>query len=64
MLLETIVYHKPEAMLKTFEYRATNPVIVNRPVTVNGAWENKKTAVLWCVDGNGVVGMTGKVQLE
>ncbi|KAF7317783.1 MaoC-like domain-containing protein [Mycena kentingensis (nom. inval.)] len=62
MLLETTILYKPTATFKTFEYRARNPIIVNRPITIRGAWgEGGKSASLWAVDGEGVVGMTGTV---
>jgi len=63
MLLETVLYHKPTAQLESFDYRATNPLIVNREMTINGAWVDKFNVKLWCIDEEGVVGMTGTVQL-
>ncbi|EKM82646.1 hypothetical protein AGABI1DRAFT_104558, partial [Agaricus bisporus var. burnettii JB137-S8] len=35
MLLETAVFNKPDIRIKSFEYRATNPMIVDRKATVN-----------------------------
>lgn len=63
MLLETVLYHRPTAQLESFNYRATNPLIVNREVTINGTWMDEFNAQLWCIDEKGVVGMTGAVQL-
>ncbi|KAI0059510.1 hypothetical protein BV25DRAFT_1829039 [Artomyces pyxidatus] len=63
MLLETLVLHHPDAQLKTFEYRALNPVVVNRELTIYGAWESKDTVSLWTQDRDGVVGMRGTVSL-
>lgn len=59
MLLETIVFNNPGLTLKSLEYRATNPVLVNCEATINGAWLSDSKARLWCVDENGVVGMVG-----
>ncbi|KAF9454526.1 hypothetical protein P691DRAFT_655764 [Macrolepiota fuliginosa MF-IS2] len=64
MLLETAVFCKPDIKIKTFEYRATNPLIVDRKTTINGVWTDKNTAQLWCVDEQGVVGMTGSITTE
>jgi hypothetical protein len=64
MLLETAVLNKPDIRVKSFEYRATNPMIVDRGATVNGKWTSNVTAQLWCIDEQGVVGMTGKVTIE
>ncbi|KAJ6607024.1 hypothetical protein B0H10DRAFT_2308442 [Mycena sp. CBHHK59/15] len=63
MLLETTMFHTPTAKIAHFEYRARNPVIVNHPITINGAWNDEHTASLWCVNEEGVVGMTGSVHL-
>ncbi|KII88448.1 hypothetical protein PLICRDRAFT_111173 [Plicaturopsis crispa FD-325 SS-3] len=63
MLLETVLFHHPDAQLKSFEYRARNPLVVRRPLTVHGSFEDKDTVQLWVVDDKGTVGMTGKVCL-
>lgn len=63
MLLETAVFFHPEIQIKSFEYRARNPVIVNRLSTIKGVWIDKATIKLWCIDEDGVVGMTGTVNL-
>ncbi|RDB21417.1 Mesaconyl-C(4)-CoA hydratase [Hypsizygus marmoreus] len=63
MLLETTVFHHPSIQITSFEYRARNPVVVNRPTTIHGAWTDKNTVALWCVDDDGIVGMTGAVQV-
>ncbi|KAF7309507.1 Pectin lyase-like protein [Mycena indigotica] len=61
MLLETTMMHTANASIANFEYRARNPIIVNRPMTICGAWTSgQKSVILWAVDGEGVVGMTGK----
>jgi hydroxyacyl-ACP dehydratase HTD2-like protein with hotdog domain len=64
MLLETLAHHHPEAQMKSFEYRALNPVVVGEMLTFNGAWNGPKEIVLWVQNEAGVVGMKGKVSLE
>ncbi|EIM90072.1 uncharacterized protein STEHIDRAFT_108664 [Stereum hirsutum FP-91666 SS1] len=65
MLLETLVFHNPNAVFSSFEYRAMNPVVVNRPITIHGALEDDgESAQLWTEDGEGVVGMKGVVKLR
>ncbi|ETW85856.1 hypothetical protein HETIRDRAFT_245796, partial [Heterobasidion irregulare TC 32-1] len=61
MLLETLLFHRPNAKLRSFEYRAINPVVVNRPMTIHGALERDGKALLWTEDADGVVGMNGTV---
>jgi len=63
MLLETLAYHHPEAHMKSFEYRALNPVVVNEELTFNGTWSGSKEIALWVQNEAGVVGMKGKVLL-
>ncbi|KAJ6630850.1 hypothetical protein B0H10DRAFT_1774250 [Mycena sp. CBHHK59/15] len=64
MLLETIMFHDHTTKIKHFEYRARNPIIVNRSMTINGAYNDDHSGVtVWCVDEEGVVGMTGHVKL-
>jgi hydroxyacyl-ACP dehydratase HTD2-like protein with hotdog domain len=64
MLLETAVFHNPGLQLTSFEYRARNPMIVKRAMTIHGSWTDKNIIKLWCVDENGVVGMTGTVETD
>ncbi|KAJ7452394.1 hypothetical protein B0H11DRAFT_2073235 [Mycena galericulata] len=64
MLLETTMFHKPTAKVAHFEYRARNPVIVGHPITFKGVWLDEHTATVWCVDGDGVVGMTGTIKFQ
>ncbi|KAL1733175.1 hypothetical protein EV714DRAFT_235095 [Schizophyllum commune] len=64
MLLETMAYNFPSARPVYFEYRARNPLVVGKACTINGAWHDKRTALLWCVNEDGVVGMTGSVVVE
>ncbi|THH33968.1 hypothetical protein EUX98_g284 [Antrodiella citrinella] len=61
MFLETLGYHESGRVMKSFEYRAQNPLVVNRSITVSGAWEDARTVQMWATDEEGVVGMTGKV---
>jgi len=63
MLLEVTLLQKSTARIVHFEYRARNPIIVGRPVTIAGVWEDEYNAKLWCTSDQGVVGMTGSVQL-
>lgn len=62
MLLETAIFQNPGLQLTSFEYRARNPLVVKRTMTIRGSWTDKKIMKLWCVDENGVVGMTGMVE--
>jgi hydroxyacyl-ACP dehydratase HTD2-like protein with hotdog domain len=64
MLLETLAHHHPEAQVKSFEYRALNPVVVGEVLTFNGTWNGSKEVVLWVQNEAGMVGMKGKVLLE
>jgi hydroxyacyl-ACP dehydratase HTD2-like protein with hotdog domain len=64
MLLETVAFNKPDIRIKSFEYRATNPLIAGRQTMINGVWTEKDRAQLWCVDEQGVVGMTGSIIAE
>ena len=63
MLLEALAYHHPEVQMKSFEYRALNPVIVNRELTFHGSRSGPNEIVLWVQDEAGVVGMKGLVSL-
>ncbi|KAF7323006.1 Histone H2B [Mycena chlorophos] len=63
MMLETVKFHQPHAQIAEFEYRARNPMIVNEQMTLNGKWNGESSAMLWCVNEKGVVGMTGAVKL-
>ncbi|KAG1753443.1 hypothetical protein EDB19DRAFT_1845048 [Suillus lakei] len=64
MLLESLIYHRPRAQLRTFTYRAHNPIFVNCAATIHGAVVAKDKAELWCENDEGVVGMTGTVQFD
>ncbi|KAI0035100.1 hypothetical protein K488DRAFT_76873 [Vararia minispora EC-137] len=61
MLLETLAFHYPNVRMRSFDYRALNPVVVDRPCILRGAWEDGKKVFLWAEDEQGIVGMTGKV---
>lgn len=61
MLLEVLQFYKPGSQLRAFEYRARNPVIVNRNSTIHGALASGNRAEMWCTDDDGVVGMTGSI---
>nr|VWO98704.1 Gyp1p [Ganoderma boninense] len=67
MLLDTTALQVPGSF-KTFEYRAVNPIAVNRVVSINGAQEDKDTIRVWAEveepeSGHQVVGMVGKITL-
>ncbi|KAH8107132.1 hypothetical protein BXZ70DRAFT_1004008 [Cristinia sonorae] len=64
MFLESVVSHVKGCKLHSFEYRAQNPLVVNRSIQICGAWEDGRTVELWAKDEKGVVGMTGKVVVE
>ncbi|OAX41936.1 hypothetical protein K503DRAFT_780264 [Rhizopogon vinicolor AM-OR11-026] len=63
MLLETLIHHRPRTQLRTFTYRAHNPMIASCAATIHGAIVSKDKAELWC-ESNGVVGMTDIVQFD
>lgn len=52
-------------VLKKFEYRATHPMYVNKPITLKGAWEGPRGSklVMWA-EQEGVVGMKGTAEVE
>ena len=65
MLLEVASMHRPDASFKDFEYQARNPLFVNQPVLIKGAWEGKDKVQVWAESGtSGVVGMTGQITLH
>jgi len=62
LLLEALNFHNPAAHVKEFEYRATNPLYVNRALTIKGTWVEPTKARVWCEDeDDGYVGMTGLI---
>jgi hydroxyacyl-ACP dehydratase HTD2-like protein with hotdog domain len=63
MLLETTMLQKPGAHFAHFEYRARNPMVVGRAMTIAGVWNDERNVTLWVVNDEGVVGMTGEIQL-
>ncbi|KAI0322190.1 hypothetical protein OF83DRAFT_1049772 [Amylostereum chailletii] len=63
MLLDSFTFHNPVVQIKTFEYRAVNPILVNESSTIHGAWTSSREVQLWAVNPDGVVGMWGKVLL-
>jgi hydroxyacyl-ACP dehydratase HTD2-like protein with hotdog domain len=62
MLLESVIFHFPNIQFSHFNYRATNPLFVNRNLTINGTWTDDQTIQLWCCDGN-IIGMVGFVNV-
>ena len=68
MLLDTTAFHYPEVKPKAFEYRALNPLVVNKGITIHGAWDrasagdsSRKALLVWAVDDENVVGMSGRI---
>ncbi|KAI8998596.1 hypothetical protein BD414DRAFT_512203 [Trametes punicea] len=62
MLLDVAALHLPGSTFKAFEYRAVNPIVVNRAVKICGAQTDKETLLVWAEETSSrVVGMTGKV---
>lgn len=64
MLLEVAKMHRPDSIFRSFEYRARNPLVVGRAITIRGAWGKEGTSVqVWAQEAeSGVVGMTGTVR--
>ena len=51
--------------MRAFEYRAQNPVVVGRRQVIQGVFNEMKDALdVWASDDDGVVGMTGRIQLH
>lgn len=64
MLLETIEHNRPGHLkILSFDYRATNVLLVNRPITLHGTWSNEQQVKVWA-QSDGMVGMMGEVQLR
>ena len=69
MMLDTTALQVPGRGFKTFEYRAVNPIAVNRRVDINCAQGDKDTIRVWAEveeleSGRQVVGMVGKITLN
>jgi len=65
MLLETIEHNRPERLeIDTLEYRATNQLYVNQPITIQGSWLSEKEVKVWAQSEDGVVGMVGEAHLR
>jgi hydroxyacyl-ACP dehydratase HTD2-like protein with hotdog domain len=66
LLLEFLQYHKPKGTwISEFSYNATNPLYVNAPVTLHGAFtdESKMEATVWAKGEGEGVGMVAKGKL-
>ncbi|KAI0721046.1 hypothetical protein C8T65DRAFT_632052 [Cerioporus squamosus] len=62
MMLDTTALHLPGSSFGNFEYRAINPLVVNRPIRICGAQEDKDTIRVWAEETeSNVVGMTGTI---
>ncbi|GJE86915.1 hypothetical protein PsYK624_029980 [Phanerochaete sordida] len=67
MLLDTAVFHDPDIKIKSFEYRALNPLVVNKEVTIYGARDigtEEKAIRVWAVDEDNIVGMSGRIVVQ
>ena len=64
MMLEAVVSNEPGSVVKAFTYRARNPLVLNKQHTIYGHYGSGTTIKLWCVSEDGVVGMTGEVDLQ
>ena len=65
MLIEVLLHNGYAGQINNFEYRARNPVYVDRQQHVCAAIDvDNSRATLWVEDDDGVVGMTGSVDLE
>ncbi|EJD02294.1 uncharacterized protein FOMMEDRAFT_21048 [Fomitiporia mediterranea MF3/22] len=64
MLVEALYHEGYSGRIDNFVYRARNPTLVNRRQHLRGAFSlNGDSAILWAEDDDGVVGMTGTVDL-
>ncbi|KAI0094035.1 hypothetical protein BDY19DRAFT_920390 [Irpex rosettiformis] len=61
MLLELVNYGL-SMEIGHFEYRAYNPMLVNRPIVLNAQWNGQHELALWAADKEtGTIGMAGSV---
>ena len=65
MLLEVAGLSNGKRALKSFEYRAVNPIVVNRPVCIGvGPEEEGRKVRMWAKDRvSGMIGMIGTITL-
>ena len=64
MLIENLYESGYRGRIDNFEYRAWNPVVVGRRQYLHATLnDDKSKATLWAEDDDGVVGMTGNVDL-
>lgn len=62
MLVDVTALQRPNALLMDFEYRAHNPLIVNNPIRISGAWDGDSKVQVWAESiPDGIVGMTGTI---
>ncbi|QRW18187.1 Hydroxyacyl-thioester dehydratase type 2, mitochondrial [Rhizoctonia solani] len=51
-----------ENHVAAFKYRATHPLVVDRPLTLNLAWTSERRAAeVWATDPDGILGMRGSI---
>ena len=64
MLLEVAARHCG-GLFKSFEYRAMNPLVVNREMAIKCARVDDTKVKVWAEDAeDGVVGMVGDIQTQ
>ncbi|OSX65293.1 hypothetical protein POSPLADRAFT_1044689 [Postia placenta MAD-698-R-SB12] len=62
MLLEAYAMQWPSVAIKSFTYRAINPLIVNKPISIYGAEQGNAMMYVWAEDTETkVVGMVGTI---
>lgn len=65
MLLEATVRCCQGLTVRSMEYRAQNPLVVNNELGIYGSWVGDKRLFLWCKEEKtGTVGMTGMLEAE
>ena len=62
-LLETQL-HSTNRQLLSFDYRATKPLFVDRPIQLMGKWETDGKASLLAVDDTGDIAMKATASYE
>ncbi|KEP51169.1 putative hydroxyacyl-thioester dehydratase type 2 [Rhizoctonia solani 123E] len=63
LLLRFAHFKKPsEKHIAAFKYRATHPLVVDRPLTLNLAWTSERRAAeVWATNQDGIIGMRGSI---
>ncbi|KAJ1307801.1 hypothetical protein OPQ81_001884 [Rhizoctonia solani] len=63
LLLRFVHFKMPsDKHIAAFKYRATHPLVVDRPLTLNLAWTSERRAAeVWATNQDGIVGMRGSI---